>query len=87
MLNLTHCPTALPGADPETDRTIFCAGHAIGRVRRVDAGPQAGAWHWSGLWISETAKFGVDDSLVDALAALKTVVPADVIDRLPGPRR
>lgn len=83
---LTHMPTALPGSDPATDRTAYCAGHAIGRVRCIDTGPQAGHWLWSGLWISDAAQYGVAESLSDALAALKAVVPDDVVERLPGPR-
>lgn len=48
-MKLTHRPTRLPGADPETDRTVFLGGCAIARVRLVESGQQAGLWQWSCL--------------------------------------
>ena len=33
---LTHRPTRLPGADPETDREVLCDGRSIARVRMVE---------------------------------------------------
>ena len=83
-MQLTHRPTALPGADSETDRTVMCAGRPIGRAILIEAGPQGGRWRWAGFWIADhQATVGIASSLDAALTELKAAVPIDVLDRLP----
>ena len=70
---LTHRATRLPGADPETDREVFCNGRSIARVRLVETGQQAGLWAWSGYWVGDDTR-GTAETLADGLAVVKARV-------------
>ena len=82
-IQLTHRPTALPGAPPEEDRTIFYGNRDIARARKVDAGPRSGQWQWSLRWAGDT---DFTDSLEKALQEIKSRFSVEDLDRLPPDR-
>ncbi len=82
---LTHRPTRLPGADPETDREVLCDGRSIARVRMVESGQQAGLWQWSCMWVGSDTR-GTTESRDAALEAVKSRVTPDALAALPPER-
>ena len=79
---LSHRATGLPGGDPEGDRTVLCDGRPVGRVVRIDDGPQAGTWDWSGLWVGNDTRGNVP-TLEQGLQEIKSRVTAAALDALP----
>ena len=82
----THRATGLPGGDPEGDRLVLCNGLRVGRVFRIDDGPQAGSWDWSAMCVGNDTRGNVA-TLEDGLEEIKSRVTPKALAALPPKRQ
>ena len=85
-MKFIHRPTALPGANPETDRSVLCDGQLIGRVRQVeDDHNRCDRWDWACLWTG-TDTGGYCDTLEEGLRAIRWRTSPKTLKELPPDR-
>ena len=81
MSPLTDKPTRLTDEHSEHDRTILFDGIEIGRVLRIELGPQAGLWRWASYWVP--AETGTEPTLEEAISAMERTFKVEKLRGLP----
>lgn len=53
-----------------TDRHVAYGEDPVGRIMRIDGGPQNGRWRWTGIWVGWD-NAGTAETLEEGLQALR----------------